>query len=161
MFGKKPNWKAEYDDTLYKIYDWEGNLAAYFFPHYSEIAQTDRENEDKIIEELNRLHAKVEAATLLLPMVKLGLLDNQHGMDIDYVISSLEANAQRASSWKKWLRENASSVRVIGAEVHTAREDRNMLSIGLTIVADIQLGEKEIINLLNPLLDRLHEDGLL
>ncbi|HEX2013635.1 MAG TPA: hypothetical protein VLA68_00265 [Nitrososphaera sp.] len=159
MFGKKISWKAEYDDTIYKIYDWDGNLAGYFFPHYGDIEPRDQE--DEIIDELNKTHANMTEATLLLPMVKLGLLDNEGGMDVDYVISSLEANTERTSVWKKWLQENSKSFRIFGAQVHTAREDRNMLSIGLGISRSFKLGEKEAIELLAPGLDRLHEDGLL
>jgi hypothetical protein len=158
LFGKA-KWKLEYDDSLYKVYDWDGNLAGYFFPHYGDIEP--EEQEDQIIDELNKTHAQVPEATLLLPMVKLGLLDNQGGMDIDYVISALEANTERTGAWKKWLRENAKSFGIAGAAVHTAREDRNMLSIALGIVASIKLGEKEVRDMLTPLLDRLHQDGLL
>jgi hypothetical protein len=46
-------------------------------------------------------------------------------------------------------------------EVHTAREDRNMLSIGLGMSKSIKLGEKEVLGLLTPLLGKLHQDGLL
>jgi hypothetical protein len=37
LFGienKKIKWKMEYEDTIYKIYDWDKNLAGYFFPKY-------------------------------------------------------------------------------------------------------------------------------
>lgn len=160
MFGKNGSkWKTEYDDTLYKVYDWDGNLAGYLFPEYGEIEPKDRE--DEIIDELNRTHSEVHEATLLLPMVKLNLLDNHEGMDIDYVISSLEANAERAEVWKKWLRDNARAFNIVGSAVHTAREDRNMLSVALGIVTIIKLGEKEVRDFLSPLLDKLHENGLL
>lgn len=157
--GGKPKWKAEYDNTIYKIYDWDGNLAGYFFPHYGDIEPEDQE--DEIIDDMTRTHVDVPRATLLLPMVKLGLLDNHEGMDIDYVISSLEANAERTGVWKKWLQNNARTFRIAGLGVHTAREDRNMLSIALGIVAPVKLGEKEVRDFLSPLLDKLHEDGLL
>ncbi len=160
MFGKSGSkWKAEYDDTLYKIYDWDGNLAGYLFPQYGDIEP--KEQEDEIIDELNKTHSEVPEATLLLPMVKLDLLDKQEGLDIDYVILSLEANAERTSVWKKWLHDNAKSFKIVGAAVYTAREDRNMLSIALGIVTTIRLGEKEVRDFLSPLLDKLHEDGLL
>ena len=160
MFGKGGSkWKIEYDDTLYKVYDWGGNLAGYLFPEYGDIEPKDRE--DEIIGEMNKAHAEVTEATLLLPMIKLGLLDNHEGMDIDYAISSLEASGERAGAWKKWLRDNAKSFSIVGAAVHTAREDRNMLSISLGIAATIKLGEKEVRDFLSPLLDKLHEDGLL
>lgn len=160
MFGKSGGkWKTEYDDTLYKIYDWDGNLAGYLFPEYGDIEPKDRE--DEIIDELNKSHAQVTEATILLPMAKLNLLDNHEGMDIDYVISSLEANTERAGVWKKWIRDNSRSFNIAGSAVHTAREDRNMLSIALGIAATITLGEKEVRDFLSPLLEKLHEDGLL
>ncbi len=160
MFGKSSGkWKTEYGDTLYKIYDWDGNLAGYFFPQYGDIEPEDKG--DEIIDDLNRTHSDMQEATLLLPMVKLSLLDKQEGMDIDYVISSLEANIERAGNWKKWLHDNAKSFKIVGAAVYTAREDRNMLSIALGFVATIKLGEREVRDFLSPLLDKLRADGLL
>jgi hypothetical protein len=153
--GKK--WKADYDDMLYKIYDWGGNLAGYLFPTYSDIEPEDEE----FIVELNRIHAQVTEGTLLLPMAKLHLLDNNEGMEIEYVISSLQSNMERTNRWKKWLHDNAQSFNIAGSAVYTAREDRNMLSIALGIVETFNLGEKEVLDFLSPLLDKLHEDGLL
>ncbi len=160
LFGKgggNNKWKAEYDDMLYKIYDWSGSLAGYLFPAYSDIDSKDEE----IIVELNRIHAQVRGGTLLLPMVKLNLLDNSEGMDVDYVISSLEANTERSNRWKEWLHDNAEPFNIGDSAVYTAREDRNMLSIALGIVETFNLGEKEVREFLSPLLDKLHEDGLL
>ena len=94
-------------------------------------------------------------------MVKLGLFDNQDGMDVDYVISSLDANKERTLAWKKWLEHNAKAFKIFGAQVHTAREDRNMLSIALGIHSSFTLGEKEVVGTFVSLLDKLHEDGLL
>jgi hypothetical protein len=163
LFGKRGNnsnkWKAEYDDRLYKIYDWGGNLAGYMFPAYRDIEH--KEDDEEIIAELNRIHAQVTQGTLLLPMVKLNLLDNSEGMDMDYVISSLEANTERTNRWKKWLHDNAEPFSIAGSAVYTAREDRNMLSIALGIVATFSLGEKEVRDFLSPLLDKLHADELL
>ncbi|HYY40218.1 MAG TPA: hypothetical protein VE692_03125 [Nitrososphaera sp.] len=164
MFGKaggSSKWKAEYGDMLYKIFDWSGNLAGYLFPEYGDIESKDKDEDEEIINELNKLHAQVMEATLLLPMVKLNLLDNNKGMGIDYVISSLEANAERINRWKKWLHDNAKPFNIVGSAVYTAREDRNMLSIALGIVETFRLGEKEVRDFLSPLLDKLHEDGLL
>jgi len=142
---------------LYKIYDWGGNLAGYLFPAYIDI---EREDEEAVIE-LNRTQAQVTEGTLLLPMAKLNLLDNNEGMEMDYVISSLQANIERTNRWKKWLDDNAQSFNIAGSAVYTAREDRNMLSIALSIVEAFNLGEKEVRDFLSPLLDKLHESGLL
>lgn len=167
MFGKGGGgkWKAEYDNMLYKIYDGGGNLAGYLFPEYDDMESKDKEEEEdddeEIIDELNRIHAQVTEGTLLLPMVKLNLLDNNKGMSVDYVISSLEANIERTNRWKKWLYDNATPFSIVGSAVYTAREDRNMLSMALGIVKTYRLGEKEVRDFLSPLLDKLHEDGLL
>jgi hypothetical protein len=159
--GSSSKWKAEYGDMLYKIFDWSGNLAGYLFPEYGYIESKDKDEDEEIINELNKLHAQVMEATLLLPMIKLNLLDNNEGMGIDYVISSLEANAERTNRWKKWLHDNAKPFNIVGSAVYTAREDRNMLSIALGIVETFRLGEKEVRDFLSPLLDKLHEDELL
>jgi hypothetical protein len=164
LFGKASSsnkWKAEYEDTLYKIYDWNNSLAGYLFPKYDHSESEDKQEDDETFEELNRLHARVNEATLLLPMVKLNLLDNNEGMSIDYVISSLEANMKRTGRWKEWLHDNAKLFNIAGSAVYTAREDRNMLSIALDIVEMFRLGEKEVRQFLSPLLDKLHQDGLL
>jgi hypothetical protein len=161
VFGKggSARWKAEYDNMLYKIYDGGGNLAGYLFPEYG--SKESEEEDEEIIDELNRIHAQVPEGTLLLPMVKLNLLDNNKGMGIDYVISLLEANIERTNRWKKWLYDNAKPFNIVGSAVYTAREDRNMLSIALGIVKTFRLDEKEVRDFLSPLLDKLHEDRLL
>jgi hypothetical protein len=162
MFGKgikKSKWKIEYEDTIYKIYDWNGTLAAYFFPNY-ELEET-KEDEDEIIEKLNQSHQSIQGGNILLPMVKLNLLDKEEGIDLDYAISALEQSLQRVKVWKQWLLQNGSQFEINGNAIFTSREDREMLSIGLRIKKHITLGEKEILNTLMPLLDELHESGLL
>jgi hypothetical protein len=110
---------------------------------------------------MNESHGKVKGGQLMLPMVKLNLLDNKDGMDLDYTIQSLELNLQRTKTWKQWIETNHLEFGIIGIAVYTAREDRNMLSIVLYIDSHIILGEKEMGRALSPLLDKLHEDGML
>ena len=100
MFGnrnKKSKWKMEYEDTIYKIYDWNRNLAGYFFPDYD--LEETKENEDEIIEKLNQSHQNVQGGNILLPMVKLNLLDKEEGIDLDYAIVALEQSLQRVKVW--------------------------------------------------------------
>jgi hypothetical protein len=94
-------------------------------------------------------------------MIKLNLFDKEEAIDLDYTIGSLEENLQRTRVWKQWLWQNHKEFKIIGDAVYTAREDRNMLSIVLRIESAFTLGEKEVIMALSPLLDKLHEDGLL
>jgi hypothetical protein len=163
MFGsenKKSKWKMEYEDTIYKIYDWDRNLAAYFFPKYDLVETTDIE-EDQVIEKLNQSHETVRGGNILFPMIKLDLLDKEEGLDLDYAIAALEQNLQQIKVWKEWLLQNHTEFAIIGSAMYTSREDRNMLSIALGIDSNIILGEKETLVALAPLLDELHEAGLL
>ena len=172
MFGRgnRDNslWKLEYIDTVYKIYDWDKNLTGYFFPNYDinlddykDDSQDAHEVEDKIIEQMNKEKQSVKGGNVMLPMVKLQLLDNEEGIDLDYVINSLEQNAQRTRKWKQWIHDNHLEFKIFGSSIYTAREDRNMLSIVLGIGSNIILGEKEIGINLRPLLDKLHQDELI
>ena len=172
MFGRgnrdNPLWKLEYIDTVYKIYDWDKNLTGYFFPNYNidlenhkDESQDAHEVEDKIIEQMNKEKQSVKGGNVMLPMVKLQLLDNEEGIDLDYVINSLEQNAQRTRKWKQWIRDNHLEFKIFGSSIYTAREDRNMLSIVLGLGSNIILGEKEIGLNLRPLLDKLHQDELI
>lgn len=172
MFGRRNKdgnlWKLEYDDSVYKIYDWDKNLTGYFFPNYdvdidnhNDKSLADHEIEDKLIEQMNKEKKPVKGGNLMLPMVKLQLLDNTEGIHLDYVISSLEESAQRTRIWKQWIQDNHQEFKIIGSSIYTAREDRNILSIVLGISADIILGEKELGNNLRPLLNRLHQDELI
>ncbi len=174
MFGRgnrdNPLWKLEYIDSVYKIYDWDKNLTGYFFPNYDidvdnykdkDESQDAHEVEDKIIEQMNKEKQSVKGGNVMLPMVKLQLLDNEEGIDLDYVINSLEQNAQRTRKWKQWIHDNHIEFKIFGSSIYTAREDRNMLSIVLGLGSNIILGEKEIGINLRPLLDKLHQDDLI
>lgn len=171
LFGrnnKKSKWKVEYDYSIYKVYDLDKKLAGYFFPHYNSLRHQktsskleEQEEEDKIIEEMNKSHDKVRGGNIMLPMLRLNLLDNTEGMDLDYTIEAIDANLQRAKTWKEWLELNHKEFGISGAAIYTAREDRNMLSIVLGINLEMMLGERELGIYLNPLLDKLHTDGML
>jgi hypothetical protein len=170
MDNKRSRWKIEYEYSVYKIYDWDKKLAGYFFPQYSSLQhprtsskqpQEQEEEEDKIIERMNKIHEKVRGGNLMVPMLKLNLLDNTEGIGLDYTIEALNVNLQRAKTWKEWLEVNHTEFGISGAVIYTAREDRNMLSIVLGINLEMTLGEKELEIDLTPLLDMLHTDGML
>ena len=119
------------------------------------------EDDDKIIERMNKSHDKIRGGNLMVPMLRLSLLDNTEGMDLGYTIESLDANLQRAKVWKEWLGANYRGFGISTVAVYTAREDRNMLSIVLGINLEMMLGEKELEVYLTPLLDKLHTDEML
>jgi hypothetical protein len=181
MFGRRIKddslWKIEYIDTVYKVYDWDKNLTGYFFPNYGIDLDTyhdnsasndknndllpDHEIEENIIEQMVKEKETVRGGNLMLPMVKLQLLDHSEGIHLDYVISSLEENAQRTKKWKQWISDNREEFQIFGNSIYTAREDRNILSIVLGLGLNLMLDEKELCKNLRPLLDKLHQDGLI
>ena len=95
-------WKFEYEDTIYKIYDWNNNLAGYFFPNYDSMEKhmgrknqsgehQQEEEEDEVIEGMNKLHENVVGGNLMIPMLKLNLLDIKEGkakMNLNYTIDA-------------------------------------------------------------------------
>src|SRR5215210_7260875 len=103
----KYNWKFEYEDTIYKVYDQNNSLAGYFFPNYHSIKQKKANNnndndenhqeEDEIIEKINKLHGNVRGGNLMIPMLRLNLLDHEEEkkMDVSYTIEELEGNLYR------------------------------------------------------------------
>jgi hypothetical protein len=110
---------------------------------------------------MNEAHDKIRGGNLMVPMLRLNLLDNTEGVDLDYIIETLDVNLQRAKVWKEWLETNHREFAISGAAIYTAREDRNMLSIVLGIDLEMMLGEKELEIYLTPLLDKLHTDEML
>ena len=162
MFGKenkKSQWTIDYKDTIYKVYEWNGNLTAYFFPNYE--LEEDSENAEDKIEEINKQHQNIRGGNILFPMAKLNLLDKEEAMNLDYTILALEQSLQRVKVWKEWISKNHMKFMIIGNGVHTSREDREMLSIALGLDSNIILGEKEVLVALSPLLDELNNAGLL
>ena len=168
----RSEWSLEYEDALYKIYDSAKRLAGYFFPDYSSTVQNKDElasndglgrglDEDSALRLMNKKHKQVQGGSMMLPMLKLELLDNQNGITINDVVDSLDRNTRTAGIWRTWLSQNSTILGIVGSLVYTAREDRNMLSIVLIIRDRIILGEKETMKSLAPILNKLHEDGLL
>jgi len=104
-------WSLEYEDALYKIYDSAKRLAGYFFPDYSSTDQNKDElasnselgrglDEDSALRLMNKKHKQVQGGSMMLPMLKLELLDNQSGITINDVIDSLDRNTRTAGIWR-------------------------------------------------------------
>ena len=161
MFRKKEkrNWKCEYDDTIYKIYDWDDNLAGYFYPLYNIIGKNEIE-EEEIIVKMNEKKEKLSGGHLMIPFVKLNLLDLDY-LTIDEVICNLQNSIHRVITWKKWIEDNKNKFNLSKSLICTSREDRNLLAVLFEINKEIILDEKMIIREITPMLDQLHMDELL
>ena len=70
MFRKKGkrNWKCEYDDTIYKIYDWDDNLAGYFYPLYN-IRGKNEMDEEEIMVKMNEKKEEIYGGHLMIPFL--------------------------------------------------------------------------------------------
>jgi hypothetical protein len=156
--GRK-NWKGEYEDTIYKIYDWDNNLAGYFYPIYN-IQRVSEVEEEEIIVRMNENKEKVQGGHLMVPFLKLDLLDIDT-LKIDEVIYRLQINIQRAIAWKKWIEDNKHTFNLAESLVCTSREDRNLLAVLFMITKEIILDEKVLVKEITPILDQLHMDKLL
>ena len=161
MFDKKgrKNWKGEYEDTIYKIYDWDNNLAGYFYPTYNIQRISEMEEEETIVK-MNENKDKVQGGHLMVPFLKLDLLDIDT-LNIDEVIYRLQTNIQRALIWKKWIEDNKYKFNLVESLVCTSREDRNLLAVLFMINKEIILDEKVLVKEISPILDQLHIDQLL
>ena len=162
MFLRKgPNyrWTAEYYDTIYKIYDKGNNLVAYFYPNYPKLY--DNENPDESIERLNNSKTIINGARILLPMIKLNLLDIDEGIQLEDVIKRLEHNATKSRNWQEWLISRREFYKIINYLVFTAREDREMLCILLDLDVQFHSDKKDSIMLVAPLLDELSIKALI
>lgn len=161
-------WKIEYDETIYKIYDRNNDLAGYFFPNYGNVtdqkssSEMKEEDEESIIEVMNKEHKVVPGGEILVPLAKLDLLDiEEEQIDLDSGCERMEEVLKRMDAWKTWVSSNSSRFNIIGNGIYTSREDRNMLSIALLLDTKFVLHEKEIGLQLNQILDSLSEFGLL
>jgi hypothetical protein len=161
LFDKKgrKNWKGEYDDTIYKIYDWDNNLAGYFYPTYNIQRISEMEEEETIVK-MNEDKDKVQGGHLMVPFLKLDLLDIDT-LNINEVIYRLQTNIQRALIWKKWIEDNKDKFNLVESLVCTSREDRNLLAVLFMIKKEIILDEKVLVKEISPILDQLHIDQLL
>jgi hypothetical protein len=162
LLGRKNSkfeWGIEYYDTVYKIYDKDNNLTGYFFPNYPN-AEEDVD-EDDFIMDLNKSHTPVNGGSLLLPMLKLNLLDIEEGLSLENVIEQLEINIRRVNEWKQWFLSNKNQFKISECLVYTAREDREMLSIVMKLNLEFRLSNKEISISLTPILNNLSEFGMI
>ncbi|MGA7368294.1 MAG: hypothetical protein WBX01_04140 [Nitrososphaeraceae archaeon] len=164
----RTKWKIEYEETIYKIYDRNNDLAGYFFPDYRSLNDKKSSNEigeddeEIIIEAMNQQHKEVPGGEVLVPLVKLDLLDveDEH-VDLDFACERMEEDLKRMGAWKTWMRSNSDKYNIMGNGIYTSREDRNMLSIALQLDSIFVLHEKEVGLKLEPILNSLAEYGLL
>ena len=83
----------------------------------------------------------------MLPMLRLNLFDIEEGQSLDEVIDKLAYNVEKAKEWQDWCISNKDKYDILEYQVHTAREDKQMLSILLNLGSQFTLGTKEVARL--------------
>ena len=161
-------WKIEYDETIYKIYDKNNDLAGYFFPDYGLVLdqksnedQKEEEDEETVIEAMNEEHKDLPRGEVLVPLVKLDLLDieDEH-IELDVAYKRMEADLQRMDAWKTWMKSNSDKFGIMEMEFIHPGKTGTCYQISLQLNSQFVLHEKEIGQKLKPILD-LNESGLL
>jgi hypothetical protein len=162
-------WTLDYDETIYKIYDRNNDVAGYFLPDYGFVndqitSNGSDEGKDEwiIIEDMNKEHKEVPGGEVVLPLVKLDLLDieDEH-VDLDFAYGKMEEHLKRIESWSTWMRSYSDRHSITKNWIYTSREDRNMLCIVLQLNSKFVLHKHDIVLKLKPILDSLSECGLL
>jgi hypothetical protein len=161
LLGKSnsPHWKIEYEDSVYKIYDKNNDLTGYFFPNYP--LDDSELDDDRQVSKLVDAHATVFGGRLMLPMLKLNILDVEEGQNLENIIHQLSSNVKRAQEWRNWYISKKERYEISGCLAYTAREDRQMLSVVLSLGLKFTLGTKEILNSLALILEDLTNDSMI
>lgn len=155
--NSKNDWNCIYEDSYYKIYDWDKNLTGYFFPLYQ---IDDENNEDSIIQKMNEDHEEIHNGYFMLPFIKINIYDNQE-LDIKRIYENFENNLDKIKNWMDWINQKENNFNIINNIVSPSREDLNMLSITFFIRDTYILKENEILKKLRPILDDLHQNKLI
>lgn len=151
-------WDIEQEEYYYKIYDAKKELVGYFQPDYGEIHPAEKQ--DEIINEMLRRQDNVYGGVLHVPLLKLNLVNEEHDYDLDYVLQNLDASIARAERWKECLRGMSS---ISFARARKSHSDPDMLSLllGIKFAGPVKLNKDNLLNALQPILDRFHEKKLL
>jgi len=151
-------WKLDEEEYHYKIYDSRNELVGYFQPDYGKIYPPEKE--DEIIQQMLKRHDNVYGGILYVPLLKLNLVNENRDYDLEHVMQNLNASLVRARRWEECIREIS---QIIFARARKSHSDPDMLSVllGIKFAGPVKLSKDDILNALQPILDRFHEKELL
>jgi len=151
-------WKLDEEEYHYKIYNSQNELVGYFQPDYGKIYPPEKEEE--IIKEMLKGHDSIYGGILYIPLLKLNLVSEGADYDLEHVMLNLDASLERARRWKECISEIPS---ITFARARKSHSDPDMLSIllGIKFAGPVKLHKDDILNALQPIIDRFHEKELL
>ncbi|MGQ0795905.1 MAG: hypothetical protein ACT4N5_06970 [Nitrosopumilaceae archaeon] len=150
------HWKLEREESYFKIYDENKNIAGYFDPDYGEIFPEHRVNE--IIEEMHKKHEKILGGYMMVPMLKFEIFNEQE-IGLDHLQQRIKDVKERIERWKNFIMNQKTSEH----KIRVSHTDSDMLSITFPIqfVTPVALEQKLLLAKLEIILNSLHENGLL
>jgi len=149
-------WKLEREESYFKIFDENKNIAGYFDPAYGDIFPEHKISE--IIEEMHKKHEKILGGFLMVPMIKFEVFNDQE-IGLDYLQRRIDDVKDRIAKWKDFILNQKSS----DHKIQVSHTDTDMLSITFPIHfnAPVSLEKKLLLTELEISLNYLHEKGLL
>lgn len=150
-------WKLEFEESYFRIYDSNKQIAGYFDPDYGAIFPPEKEVE--VIEQMHKNHDKISGGFLHVPMLKFGIFDSDYQSSIDGLENQITSVNQRIAKWKEFLSEIQNKSHMIRIS-HT---DQDMLSMTFPFKFSkpTPLDKNEILNEIMPILDLMNNHGLL
>ena len=151
------NWKLDFEDEYYRIFDSSKLIAGYFDPDYGDLSAA--ENQEDVILSKIKNHDKISGGMIMIPLVKFKLFDT----DLNTNLSNVQQNVSRVSEhlqkWDNFLSKISNSSHFIGIS-HT---DQDMLTITFPIKFSelIPLDKSDLIKELSPILKLLEDYDLL
>jgi hypothetical protein len=121
------NWKLDFEDGYYRIFDSSKLITGYFDPDYGNLSSSEN-SEDLILSKIKN-HDKISGGMIMIPLVKFKLFDT----DLNTNLSNVQQNVSRVSEhlrkWANFLSKINNSSHFVGIS-HT---DQDMLTITFPI----------------------------
>lgn len=151
-------WKAEFDEEYFRIFDSKKNIAGYIDPDYG-IAYEEEGAQEKIEAMIDQARP-VRGAFLTVPMVKFSIFDTDYSADVATLESQLKGVIERTGLWRRFAESWPGCAEHYVRISHT---DHDMLSITFPVSfgRDVPLRAGALLEAVRPMLDRMHEMGLL
>jgi len=151
------NWKLDFEDGYYRIFDSSKLVTGYFDPDYGDLSLS--KNPDDVISSKIQNHEKISGGMIMIPLVKFRLFDT----DLNTTLSNVQQNVSRVSEhlqkWDSLLSKINNSSHFIGIS-HT---DQDMLTITFPVKFSepTPLDKSYLIKEISPTLDLLETCELL
>ena len=151
------NWKLDFEDGYYRIFDSSKLIIGYFDPDYGDLSAA--ENQEDVILSKIKNHDKISGGMIMIPLVKFKLFDT----DLNTNLSNVQQNVSRVSEhlqkWDNFLSNISNSSHFIGIS-HT---DQDMLTITFPIKFSelVPLDKSDLIKEIFPTLKLLEDSDLL